>query len=150
MAKRKRYDDKFRASAVLMLEAAGYPDKPGALTSVAANLKMPHQTLSRWARETQNPAPPELVQEKRFDLIEALRSEVQAALGEMKNARPEADYRALTTAVGIMVDKLQLLEGKPTERTEHTVTDARDIIERRLAGIRKQYGDAGSSRHIDA
>jgi hypothetical protein len=36
----------------------------------------------------------------------------------MPDARQDADYRALTTALGIMVDKLQLLTGEPTERVD--------------------------------
>jgi transposase-like protein len=118
--KRQRYTDDFRASAVVMLEAQGYPDNPGALTVVASHLHIPHQTLSRWAREAQNPAPPELVQEKRADLKELLRAEIDAALKAMPGVRPDASYRDLVTASGIMIDKLQLLEGNPTERQDVT------------------------------
>ena len=113
-----RYSDEERANAVLMLEAAGYPKTEGALSRVARRLSIPHQTLSRWGRRAQNPPPHKLVQEKKFDLIQAIRDEVQAVLGDMPDARQDADYRALTTALGIMVDKLQLLTGEPTERVD--------------------------------
>lgn len=113
-----RYSDEFRAQAVLMLEAAGYPETKGALTKTARALGIKVMTLSRWGRRTQNPPPNKLVSEKVFDLKEALLNEVQAILEEFPNARPDADYRELGTVLGIVVDKLQLLDGKATERVE--------------------------------
>lgn len=126
MAKQKRYDDKFRASAVVMLEAAGYPGKEGALASTAKHLKVPHQTLRRWFLNEQNPPPSALVREKRGELSDLLRNEIDAALGAMDGARPEASYRDLGTVAGILIDKLQLITGKPTERSE--ITDAQVTV----------------------
>lgn len=40
-----KYDDEFRASAVLMLEAAGYPDTEGALARVSELLGVPARIL---------------------------------------------------------------------------------------------------------
>jgi transposase-like protein len=115
VAKRKRYDDKFRASAVVILEAAGYPEVKGALVRVANNLGVPHATLSRWINQKRNPAPPELVQEKKVDLKELLEKEINGILGDMPSARVDASYRDLGVVAGILFDKLQLLKGKPTE-----------------------------------
>lgn len=125
MVRRKRYTDDFRASTVLMLEAAGYPDTKGALSRVSVQVGAPISTISRWFHGVKNPPPPELANEKRIDLVAAIKNEVYEILGEMPSARSEADYRALATALGIMVDKLQLLSGKPTERSEntHIITD---------------------------
>lgn len=117
MAKRRRYDDEFRASAVVMLESAGYPEGEGALTRIANHLKMPRETLRRWALAKNNPPPPKLVTEKRLDLATLLRREIEAALEDMPDARQDAGYRDLGTVAAILIDKLQLLEGKPTERT---------------------------------
>lgn len=118
MAKRKRYDDKFRASAVVMLEAAGYPHRKGALAEVAKHLGVAAMTISRWFRASQNPPPNEIVTEKAADLRTLLELELRAALGAMAGVRPDAAYRELGTVAGILFDKLQLLEGKPTDRTE--------------------------------
>ena len=126
MAKRKRYDDKFRASAVVMLEAAGYPGKLGALSSTAKHLGIPDRTLSRWYNAEQNPPPDKLVKEKRGELSDLLRREIDSALGAMDNARPDASYRDLGTVAGILIDKLQLITGKPTERSE--ITDAQITV----------------------
>jgi hypothetical protein len=117
MAKR-RYDDDERSTAVLFLEAAGYPNTKGALQHASNYLKIPQATLSRWARGVSNPPPSKLVNEKRASLIDLLRDEAYSILGEMGEARRDADYRTLGTVLGIVVDKLQLLEGKPTERVE--------------------------------
>lgn len=112
--KQRRYDDEFRASAVLMLEAAGYPEKDGALSYVAGYLGVPYQTLSRWARAVQNPPPTALVHKKRIDLLEAIQEELAAIFPAMKDRREDASYRELVTAAGILIDKQQLLSGKVT------------------------------------
>jgi len=116
-----RYTDEFRANAVLMLEAAGYPDSDGALARTSRHLQVPHSTLRRWYWKTQNPPPSEMVQKKKIDLRAAIREEIEGILDYMGYAREDADYRALGTVFGIMVDKLQLLSGEPTARTE-TIT----------------------------
>lgn len=113
-----RYSDDFRASAVLMLQAAGYPDTVGALTRVSEHLGVSRTTLRRWFKRESNPPPDELVREKTFDLVAAIRGEIAAILGEMPDARSEANYRELATAFGIFTDKLQLLSGEPTGREE--------------------------------
>src|SRR3990167_1921785 len=118
--KRKSYDDKFRASAVVMLEAAGYPTEKGALTRTSEHLHVPAMTLMRWFRKVQNPPPNEVVTEKRAELKDFVRSELNAIFGDMPIVRADASYRDLATAAGILIDKLQLLENKPTERVEHT------------------------------
>ena len=133
--KRRVYNDEFRASACLMLEAAGYPDQPGALMQVAANVQVPPRTLSRWFRGENNPPPAKIVIEKRFSLIDAIRSELQAIVGRLPDEREGADYRALMTAFGILVDKLQLLENKPTAIIAHMPHVAETIDAMQQAGM---------------
>ena len=120
-----RYTDEFRAQAIVMLEAAGWPERKGALVRVARTLGIKYQTLSRWARGKYNPPPNKTVHIKMFDMVQALRDEIQAILEEMPNARPDADFKELGTVLGIVVDKLQLLEGKATERIEMMSDDER-------------------------
>lgn len=114
MATKRRYDDKFRASAVVMLEAAGYPGRLGALAQVSQRLKVPETTLHGWARATRNPPPAELRTEKRGELIDWIRAELSGIFEAMPGARPDASYRDLGTVAGILTDKLQLLTGNPT------------------------------------
>jgi transposase-like protein len=127
-----RYTDEFRAQAIVMLEAAGWPERKGALVRVAHTLGIKYQTLSRWARGKYNPPPNKTVHVKGFDMVQALRDEIRAILEEMPNARPDADFKELGTVLGIIVDKLQLLEGKATERIEMMSDDER---RERLAGL---------------
>ena len=119
---RKRYSDKFRANAVLMLEAAGYePGKNGgALMRVAKALKMPHNTLRNWYVAAHNPVPSDVRREKRGELVTLIRDEIYNAIeaAQDQDKKFEASYRDLITGAAILVDKLQLLEGKATERTE--------------------------------
>lgn len=130
--KRKSYDDKFRASAVVMLEAAGYPSKKGALMQVAGHIGVPHPTLSRWFNAQRNPPPNDVVQEKRQEL--SLRLEdlahklVDMACRIADNADTDTSIQQVATSVGIVVDKWQLLKGKPTDR--HEIVDNSTRAER--------------------
>jgi transposase-like protein len=116
--KRKRYTDDFRASAVLMLEAAGYPDREGGLSQVSSHLGVPISTIRGWYLGTRNPPPPELRNEKRFDLLEAIQTELAAIFPAMATRREDASYRELGTVAGILMDKQLLLTGKATWRGE--------------------------------
>ncbi|MEL6525883.1 MAG: hypothetical protein AAFQ07_09255 [Chloroflexota bacterium] len=113
-----KYDDKFRASAVVMLEATGYPDKEGGLSQVSRNLGVPRTTLRRWFLKKSNPPPSEIVHEKRSDFATAIRKELYGIIEDLPIARSEASYKDMTTAFGILIDKLQLLENKPTSINE--------------------------------
>lgn len=145
---RRRYDDKFRASAVVMLEAAGYPDKKGALQQVAGHLKIPATTLHGWYNATRNPPPTELRNEKRLELREVIREEIYGALEAAPGARAEAAYKDLITGAAILLDKLQLLEGKPTEITEHRES-ALDKLRSRLAGIAAAEEARNGAQHAN-
>ena len=116
--KRRRYDDEFRASTVLMLEAAGYPEREGALSVVASRLGVPISTIRGWYTGQHNAPPAKLRNEKRIDLVEAIQAELTEIFPAMAERRVNATYRELTTAAGILIDKLQLLTGKPTWRGE--------------------------------
>lgn len=117
-----RYTDDMRASLVALLISEGWPNKKGALTRVASYGNVPVTTLRRWATRAQNPPPTEMVTEKKLDLVAAITDELVAIFGELPSARPDADYRELMTAAGILIDKLQLLTGGATDRTEHIMT----------------------------
>ena len=114
MAARNWHNDEFRASAVLMLEAAGYPDRKGALSQVSGRLGVPLSTLRGWFNGQHNPPPAKLRNEKRIDLLEAIRDELAEIFPAMAERRIDASYRELVTAAGILIDKQQLLTGKPT------------------------------------
>jgi transposase-like protein len=134
MAKR-RYSDEFRASAIVMLESQGYPDKAGAIAQVAAHLKMPVRTLRRWYKGHSNPAPANLVLQKKIDFLDVIETELAGIFEEMPEARADADYRTLATAAGILFDKRQLLLGKPTEHIQQSDGLTDDERAARIAAI---------------
>lgn len=119
-----RYSDEFRASAILMLQAAGYPERRGALMETANHLGISHQLLGRWFRHESNPPPQKIVQIKMADIVEMLRIEVARAIQAMPNALPDADYLDIGKVTGILIDKLQLLSGEATERVVYELSDS--------------------------
>lgn len=120
--KRRRYSDEERATLMAMLESEGYPDRLGALKKVADYAQIHPHVLRRWWKAKQNPPPHKLVAQKKIDLREAIQSELTHIFTELHSKREDASYKDLGTVAGIMMDKLQLLEGKPTERISHDVT----------------------------
>ena len=141
---KRRYDDKFRASAVVMLEAAGYPDKVGALARVSKATGAPPSTLSGWFKRSSNPPPSDIRDEKELDLVQALKDELTAIFPAMAGVREDASYRELAISAAIMIDKLQLLKGGPTDRTEHIHTD--DISDQILADIARESSQYVTSK----
>jgi hypothetical protein len=119
---------------VAQLTAAGYGEgKPGALKSVSAALDIPTNTLRRWYKGRSNPPPTKIVRQKELDLRQAIQNELKAIIPQMSATRKQAEYKDLVRAFGIMFDKLQLLEGKPTTRADVNVNDARERLARLIA-----------------
>lgn len=116
----RKYTDDERASLMAMLQAEGYPDKLGALKKVAEYAGVHENVLRRWWKGTQNPPPTTSVTHKKIDLAQAINDELSAIFDEMGKKREDADYRALGTVAGILFDKKQLLEGKPTEHVKNS------------------------------
>jgi len=126
MAKRQRYTDDFRASACLFLESEGYPETKGALAAVSKKLKVPASTLHGWFMAKHNPVSAQVRSIKKAEIVEMIRAEIYEALKAAPIQRELADYRELITSAAILVDKLQLLEDKPTEHIlhEHALSDS--------------------------
>lgn len=118
-----RYTDEFRAYAVNLLEMEGYPKSKGALVRAAKALKISHQILHRWYHHINNPPPQKVVQITKEQLIELLQQQIYGALTEMENAKQDAEYKDLAVGAAVMIDKLQLLQGQPTEILAHELTD---------------------------
>lgn len=116
--KKRRYDDEFRTSAVLMLEAQGYPSREGSLSNVSKHLGVPRSTLQGWFNGTRNPVPPDMRHEKRLNLLEELADLLGLTILAARNTVDEANFREQVTGIGILVDKIQLLSGQPTWRGE--------------------------------
>jgi hypothetical protein len=128
-----------------MLEAAGYPDRKGALSHVSRHLGVPIPTLTRWVTGVQNPAPNDLVTKNRIELSDLLDTELVAAFEAAKGVRSEASYRDLMTGIGILVDKRQLLRGEPTQTTNQRIVveyaDDTDIVTQAASVAERHYQD---------
>lgn len=119
-----RYSDDYRASAILMLRASGYPERRGALMEVANHLGISHQVLGRWFRRESNPPPQKIVQIKKGDIVSMLKQQLVQAINALPDALPDADYFDIGRVVGILIDKMQLLDGEATERVVHELSDS--------------------------
>lgn len=116
----KRYTDAQRAEFIALLIAEGYTGDEntakGALKKVAEATGMHPRTLRRWFKEEQNPAPDDLVRQKKTalaDLWEALAYSALENIGVDDIKKLDAKGRA--TIAAIATDKAQLLKGDPTE-----------------------------------
>ena len=134
MAKRKwtDYSDEDKASAVLMLEAAGYPDRKGAMSQVVRELGVPESTLRSWAKNEHGAPPAKVRDRKKGELIESLNEVATKLIAHLGDIADTGDVRETATAAGIVIDKLQLLRGDSTANTNQHI-----VIE---------YGDVDSSR----
>ena len=126
MTKRKRYSDEQQADCILMLEAAGYPGKKGALARVGNKTKVSVRTLRRWWLNKHNPVTATLVRRKKGTLIEKLDDLTHLILDSFDiDTIKDAHLRERMVSLGIVVDKGQLLKGEPTERVENLTTEQR-------------------------
>lgn len=111
---------------------------------------MPNTTLHGWYNATRNPPPSDVRTEKRREIADIIRSEIYAAFEAAPDARPDASYRDLITGAAILVDKLQLLEGKPTDIVENRDSPL-DKLRSRLNSIAtaegQRIGPSGTNGH---
>lgn len=85
----------------------------------------------------QGAAPPtDIYDEKKADFIGLLKKAISDAFHELPDKWSEATAREIATAIGIFIDKMQLLEGEPTERKE-IVNERRDKL---LADVAAKSG----------
>ena len=118
MAKRRRYSDSDKAAALTVLDA-----NEGNRNETAKHLDSPRTTLERWVEGRVSGDVPQLRQQTK----KALANELEALAYKLIEAMPErlegANLQQASVALGIVVEKMQLLRGDPTERFEHTLDD---------------------------
>ncbi len=114
-AKRTRYTDEFRATAVASAIAAGYPSVKGALSHAAADMGIAHQLLRNWVTSQQNPPPQDMLQAKKKELRDLFLDEIYEAAGLFGSKRKDASYSQLVVASATLYDKIRLIDNLPTE-----------------------------------
>ena len=127
----RKFTEDEQAMWLLQLEVLNYPDNVHAPKKVAKQKGAPHaETLKRWWNIAKTPKVHKLIDHKKRDLIEDLTYLLGLHIDASINAvQGSEDLRAVDTGIGILIDKLQLLTGNPTERVEEITR----IAERRGA-----------------
>lgn len=115
---RRYYSDRERAAALAIFDALA--DEPGRTSRAAREAGVPRGTFLRWLSDRGRAAPSQVRQEEKKSLRDLYEGHIRAALGAMEAKAGEASYRDLSTAVGILDDKLTRADGNPTDRVDHT------------------------------
>lgn len=112
-----KYSDKFKASAVVTLQGAGYPDNPHKLKEIASSLNVPVRTLRRWYKSEVGAPSDKIVQQEKRDMSNELRKLffklIDHALDD--DVIDEMSGQQAVTSMGIVFDKMRLLMGLPTQ-----------------------------------
>ena len=108
--------DEQKAMFLLQLETLNYPHTEHALLEVTKRVGAPsRKTLRRWWSEKDTSPEGKVAQHKKPDLIAALADLLHLHITAATEAvQGSEDIRALDVGIGILVDKIQLLSGKPT------------------------------------
>ncbi len=126
--KRRTYSDADVAGAVLLLEAAGYPDRRGALLEVSKATNINDETLRTWYTKERRTVDPHIQERKRAEIVDAL-GELQEKLIRKLSEKLEdnsASLRDIAIAFGIVSDKRALLLGNATQNVQQRL-----VIERK-------------------
>lgn len=123
------YTDKFKATVLLMLEAAGGPHHHNAMAQVARKYGVPYRTLQGWVNNGVKQIDiqakteiDELIADTRQELVELFDTEVRSILNTLGDRRDEASYKDLAWAAAVFVDKLQLLNNRPTQNVQQAIS----------------------------
>lgn len=114
---RTEYSDIFKAKALAALDSNG-----GNVSRTARELKIPRVTLIEWRNSNGiNEDVTKLRQEEKETLAELLeeaaRETIKSITQDIKDGKGELQQKSITAA--ILLDKHQLLTGRPTARNEN-------------------------------
>lgn len=129
------YTDKFKATVLLMLEAAGGVGHHSAMAQVSKKYGVPYRTLQGWANNGVKQIDlqakteiDELMDDTRKELVELFDTEVRSIFGSLEGKREEATYKELAWAAAVFLDKLQLLNNKPTQNVQQAISFIRSGV----------------------
>lgn len=114
MATRRQFSDKDKAAALAVLDANN-----GNVFKTAKQLNIGRTTLEGWSKGRGiNHDVPELRQHKKDEISQRLVEIVHKLIDAMPDKITDANLQQVSTSIGIAVEKIQLLDGDPTERNE--------------------------------
>lgn len=113
----RTYSDEFKAAALALVDVEG---GSGHVKPVAVRLGIPHTTLNEWWRGRVTESVTRIRDIKKGEIAKMLEALARTAIGTLDDADrlKNAPVRDVSVTMGIAIDKLQLLTGEATERTE--------------------------------
>ena len=124
MSTKRRYSDEDKATALTVLAANN-----GDLRKTSRDTGVPFSTLRKWANNqgvNQSVITKGITKKK--ELSAELEDLAYKIVGVMPDKLDSASLQQLATSLGITIDKMQLLQGKPTERNEtHATIEVKPI-----------------------
>jgi DNA-binding transcriptional MerR regulator len=130
----------------LLVEAAGYPQNQYAINRVAKELGVPLSTLRSWAKGEHGAPPAKLYEHKKGELTERLNAAANMLVARIIEIVDTGDLKETATALGIVIDKLQLLSGEqPTQNINQRIVieyaDDTDILTEAATVAERRYQD---------
>lgn len=136
MGKKRTYSDEEKANALAAMDANG-----GDVFNTARQMGIPYQTLQEWSKGRVHPAVLNIRQGKRADMAAALGDVAWQLLEAIPGKIDPASLTQTATAMGIAIDKQQLLLGRPTAIHQHDVTRLSDNdLDREIAECQGEVG----------
>ena len=142
-----QYSDEDKASAVLMLEVAGYPNSPGALSRTARESGVPATTLRDWFTGTHGAPPTNVRQHKKSELTSRIEGLIDLSLEHAEKVLSGAEFKDTVTSAAILIDKLLLLQGESTQNANINqriiveYSDNADIVAEAVDVAERRYQD---------
>lgn len=127
---RHQYSSDDKAAALAALEANG-----GNLRLTSRQLKIPLTTLHMWASGHVPNDVPNLRTEKKAELQDELRRIAYALVEAIPAKVDSANLQQIATTLGIVIDKMQLLSGQPTDRSQIDITISDEERVARIASL---------------
>lgn len=112
------YTTEYRAAAIVLMQAEGWPQERGAIARAARTLGIPAATLASWGEQemsdwhAKRAEGEKIRQAKRREIIEQIETALLQILPSLVDSIEGASLRDKAVAVGILADKLAILSGK--------------------------------------
>lgn len=120
-----KYSDDNKAGILATIIVYGFPNRRGSCQYAKAVTGVRDiRTLYRWYYNVDLG----LIENKIMELEKLIEKELSLIFGEMNEKRPNATYKDLSTAAGILSDKLITIQGGVNSRTETIHKDWKQAV----------------------
>lgn len=127
---RNKYTKNDRAKILVFALSSGYPHRKGSTIYTENKTGVNRRSLVNWYNDINHFTSVELIEKNMIDLEKLLETELQNVFDAMGNVRKDASYPNLITALGVISDKLIVIRGGVSDRTETINTKTwKDIVE---------------------